>query len=142
MTLIDVKQVKDLNERSLSENYPREFWIEIFHKGKTHSFVCVFANLIIGYIFCDEGTIISLAIDEKFRNKGLGKQLLYNCLNTYITPVGLHVRVTNEIALNLYKSLNFIEEERVIGYYHSEDAYSMIRKPSNIKYDAKRVVKI
>ncbi len=144
MKLLDIKQVMELNQKILPENYPREFWIENFYKGKTHSLVVIYAGLIIGYVFCDENAIISLAIDEQFRNKGLGKQLLYNCLNTYTTAIKLHVRVTNEIALKLYKSLGFIEEERIIEYYRNpvEDAFSMIRKPNGIKYNTKRILNI
>lgn len=141
---IDIKQMMNLNEKSLTENYDREFWNQTFHIGKTHSFVAIWATTVIGYIFCDNDTIISLAIDDKFRNKGIGKQLLHNCLNTYNTPVKLHVRVTNDVALKLYKSLRFIEEEKITEYYvnPTEDAYTMIWKPNGIKYEEKRRINI
>lgn len=144
MKLHDIKQLMELNQKTLPENYDREFWVEKFHEGKIHSFVAIFAGQIIGYVFCDNDTIISLAIDEKFRNKGLGKQLLGNCLNTYNINVRLHVRVTNNIALKLYESFGFSEEQKLIDYYVDpiEDAYVMIWKPSGTKYDVKRKLNI
>ena len=141
---LDINQMMELNQRALPENYNREFWSQKFYEGKTHSFVATWATLVIGYIFCDETTIISFAIDEKFRGKGLGKQLLYCCLNTYNKPVRLHVRVSNEIALKLYRSVGFVEEEKMSEYYSNptEGAYQMIRKLTNIKYEEKRKLNI
>lgn len=143
MKLIDVGQMMELNKKCLPENYPRNYWIDTYQKGKTHSFVAVFANLVIGYVFCDENTIISFAVDEKFRNKKIGKQLMHHCLNTFTTNVTLHVRVTNDIAINLYKSLGFIEKETLIEYYANPkaDAFTMTRAPMDCKYDTIKNIK-
>lgn len=142
--LLDVNQMMKLNQKILPENYDHEYWIEKFHEGKTHSFVATWATLVIGYIFCDDTTIISFAIDEKFRGKGLGKQLLHCCLNTYTKPVRLHVRCSNEIALKLYKSVGFIEEEKISEYYTDpiEEAYLMVHKPTGIRYEEKRKLNV
>ena len=143
MKLIDIGQTMDLNKRCLSENYPRTYWIDTFQKGKTHSFVAVFAKLIVGYIFCNEDTIVSFAVDEKYRNKKIGKQLMHLCLNTFTTNVTLHVRVTNDIAINLYKSLGFVEKETLHEYYKNplEDAYTMTREPTVDKYPTTMLIK-
>lgn len=141
MKLIDIGQMMDLNQRSLPENYPRNFWIETYQKGKAHSYVAVFSKLIIGYVFCNENTIISVAIDEKYRNKGIGKQLMHLSLNTFNTTVNLHVRTTNKIAIHLYESLNFDINDKIHGYYGNEDAYTMIRT-STIKLPIITTIKI
>lgn len=136
MTFIDINQVMEVNQNSLPENYPKEYWILKFHEGKTHSFVATMASMIIGYIFCDNNTIISFAISEKYRGKGIGKHLIQNCLNTFQNPVTLHVRITNEPALKLYKSFGFIEKELLNEYYTNpvDDAYLMEWTPTDVLY--------
>lgn len=144
MKFHDITQSQQLNQKSLAENYDRNFWDAKFYAGKTHSFVAIWAGLVVGYIFCDQQTIISFATDEKFRNKGIGKQLLYHCLSTYTTPIHLHVRVTNEVALNLYKSVGFIKQEKLIEYYNDpvEDGYLLIWGPTDRKYYSQSHLKI
>lgn len=127
MKFHDITQVKKVNEECLAENYTREFWESKFHECKNHSFVAVYASDVIGYIFCDNKIIISFAILDKFRGKGIGKQLLYHCLNTLDNPVMLHVRVSNEAALKLYRLVGFQEDKKLIEYYKEpvEDAFEM-----------------
>ena len=139
MKLTDINQVMNLNESSLSENYDRDFWLEMFGLGKTHSFVAIYQTQIIGYIFCDNQYIISFAINEKYRGLGIGKNLLSNCLNTFNIPIRLHVRISNNIAIKLYNSYDFKIEDTMENYYTNpdENAYSMIWSP-NKKYEYKR----
>lgn len=129
MKLIDVGQMMTLNQQCLSENYPRTYWIDTYQKAKNHSFVAVFAKLIIGYVFCNSDTIISVAVSEKYRSKKIGRQLMNLSLNTFDVPVTLHVRVSNDIAIKLYESLGFITNTALPEYYKNplEDAYTMIR---------------
>jgi len=117
MKFMDINQVMEVNQNSLPENYPKEFWVLKFYEGKTHSFVVTISCTVIGYIFCDNNSIISFAISEKYRGKGIGKCLMQNCLNTFEIPVTLHVRSHNEPALKLYRTFGFIEKETLIDYY-------------------------
>ncbi len=132
----DISQMIDINRASLPENYRVEVWKMKFYEGKNHSFVAIGAGSVIGYILCDEESIISFATAEKYRDKGIGRQLLHHCLNTYKTPIKLHVRTSNEPALKLYRSLDFIEKETIKDYYDSpvEDAYAMEWIPTCHKY--------
>lgn len=147
MKLSDVTQTKALNERCLAENYYREYWMEMYHKGKEHSFVAVFANLIIGYIFCSEDSVISFAVEEKYRGKHIGKQLMMNALNTFNNAnksVNLHARVSNENALGLYQNMGFGTKKIEPGYYINppEDACLMTREPKKNNYTITKVLKI
>lgn len=122
----------EINLNASYDPFTEAFWTEKFHKSKCHSFVAIGLAEIIGYIFCDEEYIISFVIDEKYRGKGIGTQLIHHSLNTYKKPVNLHVRISNEKAQKLYHSLGFIEIETIKDYYidPTEDAYKMEWAPS------------
>ena len=143
MKFLDINQVMTINQSSLAENYMKEFWIQKYHEGKNHSFVATLSTAIIGYIFCDNNTVISFAMSEKYRGKGIGRHLMQYCLNTFDTSITLHVRVTNDQALKLYKSLDFVEQELLIEYYTDpiENAYLMQWKPVK-KYEEIRKLNV
>jgi [ribosomal protein S18]-alanine N-acetyltransferase len=141
----DLSQIDALNRKSLAENYNREFWIEKFNLGKDHCFVAICANEIIGYIFCDQGFVISFAVHELYRSKGIGQELLHHCLNSMNNKIKLHVRVSNEAAIKLYKKIGFTEEERMKNYYLSppEDAYLMKwEKSLSVKFTERKKMNI
>ena len=79
----------------------------------------------VGYlkarVIRDEIEIISILIDKKFREVGLGKSLLSRLLKTAfkkkIQNIFLEVSVENLIAINLYKKFNFIKVGKRINYY-------------------------
>lgn len=141
---MDLKCMDAVNKKNLTENYSMDYWIETFNinGGKKHSFVACFANEIIGYILANDTTIISFAINEPFRKFGIGKQLLSHCINTFQCDILLHVRKTNDIARNLYKSFDFVDNNLIEGYYINEDAYEMIHKYNKKKYFEKSKLNI
>lgn len=132
----NVKMMSDLNTRSLSENYDLDFWYSIFDIHKKHCFVAISSGLVIGYVLANDNNIMSFAIDEKYRHKGIGKMLLYNYLNTITQDATLKVRVDNENAIKLYKSLGFVEDHIIEDYYQNPtiSAIHMVRKYDNKKY--------
>jgi len=78
------------------------------------------------------GHVTSLAIMDGYRRKGLAahlmNQLHYEMKQCYdADAVGLHVRVSNEAATNLYaKSMGYRVDDVIPGYYQDgEDAYLM-----------------
>jgi len=143
MKLTDIKQTKVLNEQTLPENYPLQFWAEVYPTGKAHSVVAVYGGEIIGYVFCNEDSILSFAVNENYRRRGIGKVILSACLSTFSKQkVSLNVRVGNVPALKLYKVLGFVIEKEEIGYYGNgdlsrgplkpvENAYHMSYTPPN-----------
>lgn len=137
MKLLDINQVKKINEENLPENYSKDFWIETFHDGaKLHSFVAEAMTQIIGYVFSDQEGVISLAVDNRFRGKGIAEQLMKHCLNTYTNDITLHVRKSNLQALNLYKKLGFNEKDVITDYYinPTEDALLLFWKFNNDRF--------
>lgn len=127
MKFLDINQVKKLNEDNLPENYDKEFWIDTFHnQAKHHSFVAVTSCDIIGYIFADEQGIISLAVANEFRCKGIAKELMKWSLNTYNSIINLNVRKSNLPAINLYNQLGFREKCTIEKYYDNPTEDSLL----------------
>ena len=75
----------------------------------------------------DEIEIISILIDKKFREIGIGKSLLKKllniALNKKIQNIFLEVSVENLIAINLYKKFNFIRVGKRKNYYFQYGKY-------------------
>ena len=75
----------------------------------------------------DDMEIISILIDKKFRNKGIGKSLLDKLLNIalkkQIQNIFLEVSVENHIAISLYKKFNFIKVGIRKNYYFQNERY-------------------
>lgn len=96
-----------------------------------------YRGVIIGY--CDfwvtfgSATINKIAIRPEFRGMGLGKILLEDTLKRIqsdpeVAVITLEVRVSNTIAINLYKEAGFAIDHRKKTYYpNGEDAYYMLK---------------
>ncbi|XP_031336293.1 N-alpha-acetyltransferase daf-31-like [Photinus pyralis] len=83
------------------------------------------------------GVLTSLAVNKQFREKGYGTKLcnsLFNALvqNYKANMVTVYTSITNELALQFYKNLNF-ENEGIESEYFSDmkDAYVLKRNLSN-----------
>lgn len=95
-------------------------------------------NNIIGFaitqIILDEASLLKIAIDPIYRKNGYANQLLrylIKILKMYkISKIWLEVRTSNQIAIKLYKKLNFHQVTRRINYYPAlhgrEDAIVMV----------------
>jgi ribosomal-protein-alanine N-acetyltransferase len=144
----DLQKVIHINRVCLPENYTDYFFIEL-HQRFPETFIVAEENgEVVGYIMCrielglsnfgfgglqKKGHIVSVAVLQQHRRKGIGKALvsqalenmrLYNAKQCF-----LEVRVTNTPAIELYKKLGFEITRTIHGYYSDgEDAYVMTRK--------------
>jgi len=99
--------------------------------------VCDIAGEIVGYliadIFVDVWHIMNIAVDELHRRKNIASELLesYFSITEQEPHRGhtLEVRVSNEAAVDLYRSFGFISSGVRPNYYsdNSEDALIMWR---------------
>ena len=91
---------------------------------------------VVGYagawIILDESHITNIAITEAERGKGIGRKLT-EALMQYLSNLGasyatLEVRVSNERAQHLYKSLGLVSVGKRKRYYedNNEDAFLMV----------------
>uniref|UniRef100_A0A6C0BF05 N-acetyltransferase domain-containing protein n=1 Tax=viral metagenome TaxID=1070528 RepID=A0A6C0BF05_9ZZZZ len=92
---------------------------------------------IAGVLFYNESKdlIQIFAVDPQFRGKKYGKYLLQFIVSNYSDKtITLHVRISNEAAIGLYKKAGFIETSCIHNYYEytgiSEDAFQMEYKRS------------
>ena len=98
-------------------------------------YVAKYNNQNIGYIsgllVCDDLNILNLGIDEKYRNRGFGYQLLNylieNKRKIKLTNIFVELRKTNTLAFNLYLRLGFKVYSERKNYYSNpnEDAILM-----------------
>jgi len=134
--LADAAGMDDLNRRSLPENYPLMEWQSILTFGPTFSHVAYANDKLIGYCLGipqwhnRNGIVASIAVDERFRGKGIGKALLLNTLQSFrqngLSTATLNVRISNVSAQRLYKKLQFKKQKLLHGYYkNGEDALLM-----------------
>lgn len=145
--MLDLNKMKALNEKSLKENYDYDYWKIKWNKNKEHCFVAMNGNDVVGYIFADENTLISVAIDEKYRNKKIGSELLKHVLNSYCmmqNEIKLHVRPSNDPGKKLYTNYGFVENIILKDYYKEpvEDAIEMIYIPNAILFKTVDKIKI
>ena len=123
---VNIELLKELF-KEYKENY------KVINNDFTHNYCYVIDDKIIGFIIYStiyENTeIIDIFVSKDYRNKNIGYKLLNKVLeenkNNNIT---LEVNVTNKIAINLYKKLNFEVVATRKGYYNGVDAYLMLKK--------------
>lgn len=132
--LSDLKRVVEIEEMSFDEPYPPSILKDIFNLGAGF-LVAQEDNIIVGYIifwirFEDEGHIISLAVDKKYRRCTVGQKLLGMAIEMFqkfnMKNIKLEVRSENIGALKFYKTMGFYEEKIMPGYYEDgQDAVVM-----------------
>ncbi len=127
----DIKRVLEIEKASFEDPYPPNILIDIYNLGAGF-LVAQQDNIIVGYIifwirFEDEGHIISIAVDEKYRRKGVGSRLVETAMKIFkkynINKIKLEVRVKNSGARKFYRDMGFSEKEVLKNYYEDfEDA--------------------
>lgn len=98
---------------------------------------CAEKDRVVGYIIAwviapVESQVGSIAVLPEYRRRGLGRQMLEilfaACRETGTRDTYLEVRVSNEPAIALYRSMGFENDGIRKRYYQDgEDAYTMAR---------------
>lgn len=88
----------------------------------------VLGYLIYSHIY-DRLEVDNFFVNENERHKGIGKKLMSYlisiAINSHVVNITLEVRISNEIARNLYKSFGFREVALRKLYYGDEDGILM-----------------
>jgi ribosomal-protein-alanine N-acetyltransferase len=143
----DIEQIIHINKDSLPENYPHYFFIEHLKEYGLAFFVGLVNYNVVGYVMpriewgfsnfkqipsiVKKGHIVSIAVEQHYRKMGIGSALLRESMkamkeNYKVEEVYLEVRVSNEVAINMYRKNGYKEVKLLKGYYaDGEDAYLM-----------------
>ena len=141
----DLIPVMEINLKTLPEHYSDYFYESLLAEVPEAFVVAETQGRHVGYIMCKteygfsnfkklgfvkKGHVVSVAVLEEFRGKGIGKALveesikgvkLKKCDEFY-----LEVRCSNTEAVKLYEKLGFVIKQQLNAYYRDgEDAYLM-----------------
>ena len=146
--LSDLDQVIEINHQCLPENYPERFFQTIFSELPSAFLICIINEELIGYTMArietglsnfsifhraKKGHTISIAVKPEYRRMGVATKLLEASISAMTqqgaTELYLEVRISNEAAVNLYRSLEYKIIKEIRHYYRDfESAYLMARK--------------
>ena len=133
----DVDAVAAIEQATFARPWSRESFRQEMERNKAARYlVAARDGQVIGYagawIILDESHITNIAVAEAERGRGVGRRLT-EALMQYISNLGaayatLEVRVSNERAQRLYKSLGFVSVGKRKRYYedNGEDAFLMV----------------
>lgn len=141
----DIQSVIKINMNSLPEHYSDYFFQSILRELPEAFIVAEISNEIIGYVMCKieygfsnfrklgfvkKGHVVSIAVKETDRGKGVGKVLMEEAINGIVSrksdEIYLEVRTSNNGAIKMYEKLNFQIKTKLRSYYRDgEDAFLM-----------------
>ncbi|MCD6209705.1 MAG: ribosomal protein S18-alanine N-acetyltransferase [Methanophagales archaeon] len=134
--MADIRRVMEIEEEAFLEG-DADLYLELYREWPEGFIVAERNDRVIGFEVLiltpeEEGRVFAIAVDSRFRGKGVGRALLktaFNLLRKYkIGFVRLEVRVSNWIAQRLYKSMGFTEIGFVPFYYKDGEAAILMRK--------------
>ena len=133
----DLDAVTAIEEATFARPWSRQSFQQELERNVAARYLVAEKNgQVVGYagawIILDESHITNIAITEAERGKGIGRKLP-EALMQYLSNLGasyatLEVRVSNERAQHLYKSLGFVSVGKRKRYYedNNEDAFLMV----------------
>jgi len=137
MIVEDLEQVVEIEKASMASPWSKELFEEELTRAVARYFVGEIDNQVVGYMGYweapQEAHIINLAIEPRFRQKGLGFKMMEYCLkfayNKGARLATLEVRESNEAAQKLYEKMNFRTVAIRKKYYsdNQENAVVMLK---------------
>lgn len=141
----DLDSVVNINMATLPEHYSDYFFESLLRELPEAFIVAEVDDKVIGYIMCKiefgfsnfrklgfvkKGHVVSVAVFDQHRGKGIGKALMLEGINGVLSrksdEIYLEVRVSNTQAIRMYQRLGFQIKSRLRSYYRDgEDAYLM-----------------
>lgn len=133
--LKDLEFVYQIEVVSFRDAYPKTLLWQLIKDKKAICHIIEIEQKIIGFAVGlmrsnNKGHIISIAIIPKYRNCNYGssllKYLIADLRNHGASIIQLEVRISNNIAIKLYKNFDFLISATKRRYYSDgEDAYVM-----------------
>lgn len=129
MTNADIPSVVKIEEESFATPWTEEiFEHEMTGNNYAHYMVATIDDEVIGHcgmwIVLDECHITNIAVLKKHRGYGIGERILKEaiqfCRGEDVKNMTLEVRVSNEIAQNMYRKLGF-QDGGIRKKYYTDD---------------------
>lgn len=127
---IQMPDIMRLIQKDLSEPYSIYTYRYFIHNWPKLCFLAVNGNECVGAIVCKldvhrrvvrRGYIAMLAVDEKYRKRKIGSNLVLKAIRAMVADdadeVVLETEITNKPALRLYENLGFVRDKRLFRYY-------------------------
>lgn len=119
-----------LIQKDLSEPYSIYTYRYFIHNWPKLCFLALYGDECVGAIVCKldvhkkhsrRGYIAMLAVDEKYRKRKIGSNLVLKAIDAMVEDsadeVVLETEITNKPALKLYENLGFVRDKRLFRYY-------------------------
>ncbi|WP_026182896.1 MULTISPECIES: ribosomal protein S18-alanine N-acetyltransferase [Methanothermococcus] len=139
----DFKKIMEIEKQSFNKNYP-EFLIKHIYNSFPDGFLVAEDNKgnIVGYVIAvmewGNGHIVSIAVDENHRKKGIGT-LLLDTIEKYLYEycnakyIVLEVRFDNTNARKFYYKRGYVDKKLLPKYYDDgSDAILMVKKRADL----------
>merc|ERR1712137_582479 len=127
---LQMPDIMRLIQKDLSEPYSIYTYRYFIHNWPMLCFLAMYGDKCVGAIVCKldmhkkvvrRGYIAMLAVDEKYRQKRIGSNLVMRAIAAMVKDgadeVVLETEITNEPALKLYENLGFVRDKRLFRYY-------------------------
>ena len=141
----DLIPVMEINMKTLPEHYSDYFYESLLSELPEAFLIAEINGKTIGYIMCKteygfsnfkklgfvkKGHVVSVAVLDSHRKKGIGKALVEEAINGVKSKKSdelyLEVRCSNSDGVKLYERLGFVIKQRLKAYYRDgEDAFLM-----------------
>ena len=141
----DLISVMEINLKTLPEHYSDSFYESLLAELPEAFIVAEIGGKHVGYIMCKtefgfsnfkklgfvkKGHVVSIAVVEEHRRKGIGNALVEESVNGVklrkCDEFYLEVRCSNTDAVRLYEKMGFEIRQQLNAYYRDgEDAYLM-----------------
>ena len=138
-TCLDIKDIRQINMDSLPVYYNHKEYINFILDNDTFVLVSLQDSIITGYIIAKMYTrrrlhIITFSVNEKYRRKGIGSELIKETIKNAkdkkykVKKVTLFVKKSNKLAINFYEKNEFMKKELLKNYYgQGDDGYYMVK---------------
>jgi len=131
----DLKEVYKIERLSFRQPFPPSYLETLAYLSPETFIVASIEGHVVGYsasvLKGFEGHILSVAVHPEYRGLGIGEKVLRENIRRLkelgARKVVLEVRVSNTVAIQLYKKLGFEISNLLRNYYwDGEDAYEMV----------------
>lgn len=136
----DITAIVSIESRSNPVPWSRQLFAKELLRTEGALLVAVDGDEVVGFLACagqgDSWHILNVSVDPRHRRRGIGALLVDAVIDALhgrpYDRYTLEVRVSNDVAIRLYRSRGFVDSGVRPRYYsdNQEDALIMWREPS------------